>query len=63
MGCMLPSMTLFCRPVAKDITVENVSDMDIFVELNFSSSHSGVKLEIEKDNPNLEYTKCTSIAF
>lgn len=48
-----------CRPVARDITIENTTDTTIYVEFSFSSAFSGVELEIEKNNPNMEYLQCT----
>lgn len=53
-------MNLFeFSPVARDITIENITDMTIYAEFSFSSSFSGVELEIEKNNPNMEYLQCT----
>ena len=52
-------MNLFERsPVARDITIENITDMTIYAEFSFSSAFSGVELEIEKNNPNMEYLLC-----
>ena len=48
-----------CRPVARDITIENTTNATIYVEFSFSSAFSGVELEIEKNNPNMEYLQCT----